>query len=141
MAACPKLTELTIVYPRLGDGEAEMGHHLGLVGSVRSATLELVNACKALPDFDVFQIVHFPLPDLTPSWEHMTPSGPGELFHKLRNDLGSGKDLVIDCLKESEAGCRKEEGKKKTTVRVIELVEGPPSNFYLDSVKVEVYEV
>ena len=138
MAACPKLTKLTVVYPCLGDGEAETGDHLGLVESVRSATLELVNACKVLPDFDTFQIVHFPLPDLFP---FTTWSGTGEPFHRLREDLGNGKDLVINCFKEPETGYQEGEGRKKITVRVIELVRDPPPYAYLHFVKVEVYEV
>jgi hypothetical protein len=138
VVACPKLTELTIVYPCLGDGEAETGHHLGLSESVRFATLELVNACKALPDFDTFQIVHFPLPSLDSSWGPVRTYDPSEPFHELWRDLGSGEDLVINCLKEPETGCWEGEGKKKTTVRVITLVYGYYSKFHPE---VEEYEV
>jgi hypothetical protein len=70
-----------------------------------------------------------------------TLSGPGEPFHRLREDLGNGKDLVINCFKEPETGCREGEGRKKITVRVVELVGDPPPYAYLDSAKVEVYEV
>ena len=33
---------------------------LELAGSTHSATLELLDACKVLPNFDMFQIMRFP---------------------------------------------------------------------------------
>jgi hypothetical protein len=52
---------------------------------------------------------------------------------ELREQVDSAKDLAINCLKELETGCLEGEGRKKTTVRVIELVAGSypehPSGF------------
>jgi hypothetical protein len=138
VAACPKLTELTAICPHPDTAEAtETGYLLDPVGSVRSATSELVNACIALPDFDTLQIVH----------------GCGLMYgaaglsviqrrRELREHVGCAKDSAINCLKEPETGCREREGRKKITVRVIELVMGSTfPAFHLDSVRVEEYEV
>ena len=143
MAACPKLTELSIVYPYHSDGDVDLNTETssGLVENVRSAILELANACKALPDFDTFQIVHFSLPDFAPSLDGPVMCDPAMLFYHLRDGLGTGKDLVINCLEEPEMGRREGEGKKKTTVRVIELVEKSPPILSPGSAKVEEYEV
>ena len=112
VAACPKLTELTVVYPRPGDnGATETGYLLDPVETARSAASELANACKSLPDLDTFQIVHFALSD-----------GCIRQLHALGENLGSAKDLVINCLKEPKTECREGEGRKKTTVRVVKLV-------------------
>jgi len=61
------------------------------------------------------------------------------------------KDWAIDCLKRPETGHREREGRKGTTLRVIELSSVPngfpmygnggPLRFHLGSVKVEVCEV
>ena len=143
MAACPKLTELSIVYPYPYDGDVDLGMETSarLVRNVRSAMLELANACKALPDFDTFQIVHFSLPVVDEISEYERTHDPAPLFYNLRSGLGTGKDLVINCLKEPETGRREGEGKKKTTVRVIELVEKFPPLLRPGSAKVEEYEV
>ena len=148
IAACPKLTELTIICPQQGSIEAtETGYFHDPVGSVRSATSGLANACKALSDFDTFQIVHFPasIPDLICG--HALPDGvrDGRVRPTLqtpREHVDGVKDLVINCLKEPETGCREGKGRKRTTVRVIELVaRGSYPNLYLDSVEVEEYKV
>ena len=138
VAACPKLTEFTIIWPHLGITEdTKTGYIIGQVGSVRSATSELVNACKALPDFDTFQIVYGCRPwyneaDLRVRWRR----------RGLREQVDSAKDLAINCLRELETGCREGEGRKKTMVRVVELdVNSRCPNFHLDSVRVEECEV
>jgi hypothetical protein len=129
---CPRLTELTVLCPHPGLIDLTERVYLGLVGRVRSAMPELVNACKALPDFDTFQIVH-------------SPDGGNRELDKLREHLGSVEDIAISCLKEPETGCREGEGegRKKIMVRIIELVASGsrPAPVYLDSVKVEEYEV
>jgi hypothetical protein len=138
VAACPRLTELTIIFPHPHTTEAtKTGYLLDPVGSVRSATSELVSTCKALPDFDTFQIVH----------------GCGLIYNEtslhvrrrrqaLREQVGSAKDLAVNCLKERETGCREREGRRKTTVRVVELsTSGPYPEFHLDCVRVEECEV
>ena len=59
-----------------------------------------------------------------------------------RERVDGVKDLVIRCLREPQTGCQKGEGRKKTTVQVIELAaSGSHPKLYLDSVKAEEYEV
>jgi hypothetical protein len=129
MAGCPRLTELTVFYPHPDNMATETGIPADSIGSARFATLELVHACKALPDFDTLQIVHFlgnPLsPSLTDQWDQA-----------LRDQA---KDW-IDCLKKTKMGCQEEVGRKKSTLRVIQLSPDLPMP-HLGSVKVEVYEV
>ena len=139
VAECPKLTELSIVYPSLDDGDEDTRYRFYLTERVRSATLELANACKALPDFDTFQIIHAPLPVLRPElyMDYEMTRDPTLSFYELREELGSGKELVINCLKKPETECREGEGRKKTMVRVVELAEG----HHPASTKVEEYEV
>jgi hypothetical protein len=113
-----------------------MGYILSQVGSVRSATSELVNACKALPYFDTFQIVHGCRP-----MHNEADLSVGRRRQALREQVDSVKDLAINCLKELETGYREGEG-RKTTVRVIELAAGSHyPNFHLDYVRVEECEV
>jgi hypothetical protein len=130
VAACPRLTKLTVICPHPNSIEdTETGYLLDPVGSVLSATSELVNACKALPDFDTFQIVHG-------CGLAYVEVGPGEEQRRwvLRENVDGAKDLAINCLKEPETGYREGVGMKKTTVRVIELLIGSSSpNFYLIS--------
>jgi hypothetical protein len=137
VTACPKLTELTIIspYPDTLE-EMETGYLLDPVGTARSATLELVNACKVLPDFDTLQIVHG-------CW---LDCGGEELCAKLlqrkyMEHVDGAKDMAIRCLKEPEMGPREGEGRRKSTLRVIELIAGPSQGFYMESAKVEEYEV
>jgi hypothetical protein len=138
VAVCPKLTELTIIFPDPGTiKDTETGYLLNPNGSVRSATSELVSACKALPDFDISQIVH----------------GCGLMYggaglrakrrrRRLRKHVGWAKDSAINSLKEPETGCQERQGWKKATVRVIELVAGSPCpTFHLSSARVEECEV
>jgi hypothetical protein len=133
VAACPKLTELTIICPHAGTVEDTETEYLGPAGSVRSATSELVNACKALPDFDTLQIVYGCQPMY---WELYHSEIPRR--QTLREHAGYAKDSAINCLREPETGCRERGGRKKITVRVIELVMG---NHDPTSVRVEVCEV
>jgi hypothetical protein len=129
VSACPRLTELTVICPHPHTVmDAETGYLLDPVGSVRSAMSELVNACKGLPDFNTFQIVHGCRLDY---------SGEG----LQREQANGAKDVAIKYLKELETGCREGEGRKKTTVRLTKLIAGHRQKAYLDSVKVEVYEV
>ena len=137
VAACPKLTELTLIYPHPHTVmDAETGYLFDPVGTVRSAMSELVSACEALPDFDTFQIVH----GYGPVYGEGDPRMK-QRRRELKEQADGAKDLAINCLKELETGVREGEGRKKTTVRVIELVAGYRRNTHLDSVKVEEYEV
>jgi hypothetical protein len=139
-AACPKLTELTIIWPHLDTVEdTEAGHRLDRVESVRSITItsELVSACKALPYLDTFQIVY----GYRPMYREADVS-VRRRRQVLREHVDSAKDLAISCLKALETGYQEGEGRKKTTVRVIELVaRSPYPNFHLDYVRVEECEV
>ena len=140
MAACPKLTELTVIYSFPGDARpTETGILLDPAGRVRSTISELVIACKALQDFDTFQIARFPikLPCLV-CWRgrvkcHNHPHK--ELWEGvLEKEMKDLRDWAIDPLKEPRTGVREGEG-RKTTLRVIEFTSGR------HSVKVEEREV
>ena len=143
-----RLTELTLIYPHPYDYPImETGTQLYTAQTVRSATSELVNACKALPDFDTLQIVHFLLNDNLPiSYDGATGYSnvpcTNERKQQLRERVKGVKDLAIDSLEKAKAECREREREKKTMLRVIEL--SPCLSLagsYLDSVKVEVFEV
>ena len=120
-----------------------MGVVPGPARSARSAVLQLVIACKALPDFDTLQIVHSP--SLTPGLPSRCHQGvrarhahSGEQLKRSREDVKDLKDWAINCLKRSKGGCQEGEGRRGTTVRVIEL---SPDRSLLGSVDVEVREV
>ena len=147
VAACPRLTELTVVFHHQCDGQqAETGTLIDPAGGARSAMLELVIACKALPDFDTLQVVRFTLAPghliCSCGWggcgSRMDSSKQQEqILKKQTEDM---KDWAIDCLKKSETGCREvEEGKRKrTTLRVFMFGPGRPCH---SPAKVEAYEV
>ena len=91
-----------------------------MVGTAPSVTLELVNVCKALPDFGTLWIVHFfvqsPYPLLPPVDGGARAGGllVLEQHRQVRREqVRSIRDLAIDCLNGSETGCqggpRKEE--------------------------------
>jgi len=108
--------------------------------------IELVNACKALPCFDTFQIVHFPHgspPLRRADWSEETNilSSLEQQKRALREQVNNMKDWAIDCFK-VDMGCQEGEGRKKTTLRVIELnASGTILKFCLDSANVEECEV
>ena len=60
----------------------------------------------------------------------------------LREQAKRLKDFVIDCLRTSQIGRRKGEGKKRTTVRAVRLSSALlRPNYYPDSGEVEAYGV
>jgi len=143
VAACPKLTELTIIYPHPAQTHrSEMATLTEPIRMTRSAMLELVNACRELPDFDTFQIVYFPnagpLPET--SFGHWGGGGfaMGDWHPVIQQPVGvrkgarDVKDLLMDCLKLTGM---------KATLRFIELESEFSEPIYLDSVKVEECEV
>ena len=147
VAACPKLTEVTIFpdpyYARI----TETGILCDPDRRVLSAMSELVVACKALPDFDTLQILHFSVPPHHPicwcEWERCR----NHILHmkqreqSLREQARDMKDFAINCLK-SKTGCREGEGRERITVRVVRLNSTlPRPDYYLGSVEVEEYEV
>ena len=145
MAALPRLTELTLLYPHPYDTHVtKTGIPLDRDGIIRSATLEHLNACRVLPDFDTLQIVYFILGEPIFLCGGMRVSLPPTDQEKwaLREQVKGVKDLAVDSLKKVKAGCWEGEGRKKTIMRVIELDPYlPPEGYRLDSVKVEVLEV
>lgn len=135
--ACPKLTELTVIYSSVTE------HRVVFAPVGAAAVFEIVTACKTLPDFDTLQIVHFP------SALPMPGASTRELYLKQtvsqlkrQRELARGRvrfikeAAMIRLRQEGEGGTR-----KKTTVRVIELRSDHPERIVLDSVEVEEYEV
>ena len=127
------------------------------IESACSAISELVNECKALEDFSILQIVHLSLTTVpVRCWCGFTRCGalgPYSETQKqaLREQMKGVKDWAIDCLKRPERGRREREGRKGTTLRVIELSstlnrfptygDGGLQRFHLGSVKAEEFEV
>jgi len=141
VAACQRLTELTVTYPHPHDTSfSNQGVLLDKVETTRSAALEMVNACKELPDFDTIQIVYF-LSTTALGWGGcIIPSFSERQNRVLRERIKGVADLVIDCLKEPGTRRREGEGRKKRMVRVIEL-SPDHQRYHLGPVKVEEYEV
>ena len=172
-AACPRLTELTIICS-LDARNAAMKTLLDPDGMARARISELVTACNALPDFDALQIVYFPLSprSLTCSCENLwCPRHPPSVDNDqaLREYMKAVKGWAMECLERPNTRCqegdrgkgsklrnyvkamkdwaiddskRPETGRKKTTLRVIELTREPlPSMSYQYPVKVEEYEM
>ena len=147
MAACPRLTELTVVFHHQYDGQhAETGTLIDPAGGARSAMSELVVACKALPDFATLQVVRFTLVPghliCSCGWggcgSRMDSSKQKEEI--LRKQTEDMKDWAMDCLKRSETGWREgeERKRKRTTLRVFMFGPGRPCH---SLAKVETYEV
>lgn len=108
---------------------------------VHSTTSELVNACRALPDFDTLQIVHSLVDGYGVAGYHSVLCSD-QRKQELRERVKVVKDLAVDSLEKAKTGYREGERRKKVTLRVIELSPGPsPMGDYLDSVDVEVFEV
>ena len=130
MVACPGLTELTVIYRFPADARpTETGVLLDLAGRARSEISELVIACKALPDFDTFQIARFPvggLPCLV-CWRgqaechsHHYHTSDEQWKGALKKHMKELGEWAIECLREPRTGCREGEG-RRITVRVIEF--------------------
>ena len=148
MAACARLTELTVFFPyQYQDKNGEMDFLPNQAGRARSAIVDLVGACRSLPNFDTFQIVRFPIVPPRPVCLCAWPVCECYLFSREawelsleRRTRGLGqqmKDLeewTIDCLKEPKAVYQEGEG-RGTTLRVIEFGRGRRS------VRVGEYEV
>ena len=56
VTACTKLTELTVIFSNV----TEHGLCLPPVETASASTIEILVACKSLPDFETLQIVPFP---------------------------------------------------------------------------------
>ena len=149
VAACPMLTELTLIYPhpddnRVWEGGVEVWVDMDKIA--RSAILELVDACGALPDLDTLQIVYFLL--IAPiricgfarvPYDNLPTTE--ELKQVRRWQMRDVGDLVIDCLREARAGRLEGGGRKQNTMRLIELNPCLPyAGHPLASVRVEEFE-
>jgi len=124
------LTELTVLYPHplpcpglYSPTDTEARTTPDVMETIRSTTLELVKACKGLPNFDTLQIVYFTLTPPPPThWcRPWWSSGPGyyseQREQSLREEIQGVKDWTIDCLKEPETGCQEGEGREKVVLR------------------------
>lgn len=142
--ACPGLTELTVVSPYPFDTQyMEPGTLFDPAGRARPAISELVTACKALPDFDILQIVHFPVfPHSLICWcgqlqcsDHRPPA---EHDQALREHMKGVNDWAMCCLESPKTGYQEGERRKRTTFRAIKLTRNPLyPMFYRVSVNVE----
>ena len=142
MVALTRLTELTLMHPHphVSPGvETE---------TVHSATLELVRACRALPEFDTLQIVHALLGEsvLLCGGMRVTLTPTEQRKQALREQMKGVRDLALESLRDvKRAGCW--EGRRKVVLRVIELSPYFPflghqlGTAHLGSVKVERFEV
>ena len=137
VVACPRLTELTVISPYTHDSQdAETVILLNQAGRARSAISELVVACKALQNFDTFQIVRFPLVPRSLAcrckWggcgRHVRFSEQQE--QTSRKQTKDMEEWAIDCLEKPETGCREGEGRKKITLRVINFSPGRPCHSF-----------
>ena len=124
--------------------------------------LDIINACKILPDFDTLQIVHLfdtsSLPLRVPL-SHTEGSRELDDWSERRRvfleEVGVVKDTAVDALKQTMCEKREYGGEaRKVTIRVIELKWGLewdiascmigthwPGRKYLRSIKAEEYEV
>ena len=147
MAACPRLTELTVLFRHRYDAQhAETGTLIDPTEGARSAMSELVVACKALPDFDTLQVVRDTIiPDHLVCWCGWRGCGSRmgsskqqeEISRKQMKDM---KDWAIDCLKKPGTEFQKgeERERKRITLRVFMFDPGRPCH---SSGEVEEYEV
>ena len=146
MAACPKLTELTVIahYPH----GARLTKHgtvpLNTVTTVHLTMSELVVECKALPDFDTLQITHYPTAGRCLSrrcgkvlcghqWPYLGRRKWEPALEKQAKDL---EVLAADRLKKLKTE-RWEREERKTTLRIIKFWPDHPQS----PVKVEEYRV
>ena len=148
VAACPRLTELTVMPNPYDTRATGVGVLHDPAGRALLALSELVAACKALPDFDTLQILHIPAhPPHPVCWCGRQRCGNRVLHVKqweqsLREQARGLKDFAIDCLRTSQIKRQEGEGRKRTTIRVVRLSSALPCpDDYLCSVEVEEYEV
>ena len=122
MAACPRLAELTVI--------SHYHHNAKHIEAARAIS-ELVVACKALPDFDTFQIIRIPTVQFFCNFCGWGACGsrayPSEEWKQMvRRETEDIEDWAIDCLKKSEAGCRKRGERKRIALRVFKHNPGGP---------------
>ena len=148
MAAFPRLTELTLIYPHFHDVSViKLRILFAAVRTARSTAVELVDACKVLPDFDTLQIVLY-APSSHRGVEVLSGSNSLTSVEQSKRvseeQVDIVKDWAMECLKRAKPGCQGGDGRKKATLRVIMLSPyRPAARFYVNfaGVKVEEYEV
>ena len=130
VAACPRLTELSVIFPYQYDTfeEWNTGVRIDPARRARPAMLKLIAACKALQDFNTLQIVRLPF---RPPYRVCPCDGPCEYLHSsfpeeqweqlLEEYMTDLEEWTIDCLKRPKTGCLEEEGRKRITLRIIEF--------------------
>ena len=129
MAACPRLTELSVIspYPYYNYNVKGAGVLLDPGGEARPTMSGLIIACKALQDFNTLQIVRFPMeaPSLDrwcdDSCECGYPNHPiiwEQILEQHVKDLGW---WAIECLKKVKAECLEGEERKRITLRTVEF--------------------
>ena len=144
MAACPRLTELSVIspYPFNIIEETDTEVQFDPDGSAHSGMSKLIVACKALQDFNTLQIVRLPVMQPSPRCDCNVPC---EYFHypcvtverweqsleKHVKDLG---EWAIECLEKAKMGYLEGEERKRITVRTVEFG-------YIHPVKVKEYQV
>ena len=147
VAACPRLTELTVLFRHKYDAQCpETGTPIDPTGGAHSAMSELVVACKALPDFNTLQVVRDTIIPVSLScWCGWGGCGSRmgsskqqqEIMRKQTEDM---RDWAIDCLKKPKTGFQEgeERERKRITLRVFMFGPGRPCH---SSGEVEVFEV
>ena len=144
MAACPGLTELSVIspYTRATIEETDMEARVDPDGRAHPAMLKLTVACKALQDFNTLQIVRLPMelprPRCDCDWDcetlHLSSTTRErweELLERHVKDLG---EWTIECLEKARPECLEGEERRRITLRTVEF-----SNHY--PVKVKEYEL
>ena len=134
------LTELTLLFPN-GTESCKIRSQYEVVSA---KILDIITACKALPDFDTIQIVYFPRepPDIFRSSDgQWYDVGADPVWGFIREKLGHWMDAGVIRSRQSEYGEGEGESGKKTTLRLVELGSDHPDTIIVDSVEVREYEV
>ena len=137
MAACPRLTELTIIFPHRLVIEYEELRPI-YVKRVQSAISDLADACKALQDFDTLQVARFPLMYMCYEWPDClcgpSPLHIGRREEALEKEMRRLEEWAIECLRRPKIGCPEVAG-RRSVLRSIKFGSS------WGSVEVDEYEV
>lgn len=149
---CPRLTELTVLYPLPRDFcRTEDGLLSDTAEAARAAMSEILSACKVLPGFDTLQIAHLfasselPLRSLS---KHLGYDNKWDAWDDLKRifleEVRTVRDTAIDALKQMDYGGEKGEGGKVALTVIalewgLDFEQGRLGGRVLESVKVEKY--
>ena len=144
MAACPRLTEFTIIFPHRRVEERKELPPI-FVEKVHSAISDLADACKALQDFDTLQVARFPLIPPPPAqycWCNEWPDcgcGVYPIYidreeRALEKEMRELEEWAIECLRRPKTGCP-EVAERRSALRSIKFGSS------WSSVEVDEYEV